>query len=213
MLELENVQYSYGSTPVLSLERWALGAGQHALVLGPSGCGKSTLLHLLGGILPSQQGRITIDGTDLTQLIGAALDAFRGQHIGLVFQQAHLLKHLTVRQNLLLAQSMAGLKADRAAIDKVLSELELSDKADARISRLSGGQQQRVAIARATLNEPKLLLADEPTASLDDANAQRVIDVLRSQADRHGATLIVATHDKRIQAAFKEVLNLEPIAA
>ena len=149
-----------------------------------------------------------IDGTDLYSLSGTEMDKYRGQNIGLVFQKAHLISALTVKDNLLLAQYFSGIPQDKGRIKEVLNTLNLGEKLNSKVRQLSQGEQQRVTIARALLNNPRLLLADEPTASLDDDNANSVIQLLKEQAENHNASLIIATHDQRVKDAFDLQLNL-----
>lgn len=210
MIRLENLRHAYGSQVVLDLPRFEAAQGEHWLMLGRSGSGKTTLLHLIGGLIRPQQGRVEVAGADLGTLGGSALDRFRGRHIGIVFQQLHLLGTLTVRQNLLLAQFAAGLPQDGQRVADTLAMLDVADRAEAYPDTLSQGQRQRVVIARAVLNRPRVLLADEPTASLDDVRAAQVLSLLTGAAREAGATLVVATHDARIKGAFAHRLDLSP---
>jgi putative ABC transport system ATP-binding protein len=196
------VRRRYGGLAI-ELGDWRAEAGERWLLAGPSGSGKTTAIHLLAGVLSPSEGRVTVCGQDLAALPAAELDRFRGRRIGIVFQRLHLIGALTVRQNLALARSLAGLAADQARIAEVLERLALADRAEARPETLSGGEAQRCAIARAVLNRPALLLADEPTASLDDGNAARVLDLLFAEAAACGATLVVASHDARAAARFE----------
>jgi putative ABC transport system ATP-binding protein len=138
----------------------------------------------------------------------AALDRFRGRNIGLVFQQMHLLPTLNVSENLHVAQYMAGIRQDKNRVNEVLQTLDILQKQKAYPEELSVGQRQRVAIARAVVNKPKVILADEPTSSLDDINCQHVIDLLISQAEANKAVLVIATHDQRIKEGFSNQINL-----
>ncbi|MEM6783202.1 MAG: ABC transporter ATP-binding protein [Bacteroidota bacterium] len=209
MILLEDVRHRYGQDAVLDLPHFSVAQGEHRLVLGLSGSGKTTLLHILAGLLKPSEGRVVVAGEDLTALKGDALDRFRGQHIGIVFQQLHLFPTLTVEQNLLLAPYMAGLPQDVGRAHEVLRSLDVAEKVKAYPHELSVGQRQRVAIARAVMNRPRLLLADEPTSSLDDVRAAQVLTLLREQAEAYDATLLVATHDARITSAFSEYLALD----
>lgn len=213
MFVLDNLCHQYGSTTVLQLPHVSAAQGEHHLVLGQSGSGKTTLLHILAGLLKPSKGQVVIAGEDLTALSGDALDRFRGRHIGIVFQQLHLLPTLTVEQNLLLAPFMAGLPQDVSRVREVLQNLDVGDKAHAYPNELSQGQRQRVAIARAVMNRPSVLLADEPTSSLDDQRAEQVLHLLTAQADAHGATLLIATHDHRITDQFHHRLELDTASA
>jgi len=216
MIRLEGLRFGYGNdASVLQLDRFELAEGRDLLIVGPSGCGKTTLLHLIAGLLVPSAGRVIVDGQDLAALSPAARDRFRGRRIGIVLQQFHLLPTITAMQNLLVAQSIAGLPVDRGTATSVLNALGIDERLDAFPHQLSVGQQQRVAIARALVNRPRLVLADEPTSNLDDAAAAAVIDLLLSATQRQGATLVVATHDSRLKSRIATELALAraPVAA
>jgi len=203
LLTIKNLRHTYPGAKTLSLPDWQLPAKAQALVTGPSGCGKTTLLQLITGILPVQQGEVTVLGQPLHQLTVEQQDAFRGRHLGLVLQTLHLIPVLTARQNLALARELAGLPADAGLVQRLLQQLGVSDKADLYPHQLSQGEAQRVAIARALVHQPQLIVADEPTSALDDTNAQTVCALLQDQATRSGAGLIVVSHDQRLRSAFK----------
>jgi putative ABC transport system ATP-binding protein len=203
MFVIRNLKHAYDSTEVLNVAAWQVEQGSQWLVLGPSGSGKSTLLHILAGILQPTAGSVSIAGQDLTALKPAGLDRFRGQRIGIVLQRLHLVPSLTVVNNLLLAQYLAGLPQDGARAREVLASLDIAVKAGAYPHELSFGQAQRVAVARAVVNRPKLLLADEPTSNLDDERCAQAFGLLDSQARACDATLVVATHDQRIKARMR----------
>jgi len=209
MFVLEYLTHAYNGTEVLKVPAWRAEQGAHWLVIGPSGSGKTTLLHILAGILRPLAGAISIAGQDLMALKPAALDRFRGQHIGIVLQRLHLVPSLSVLKNLLLAQYFAGVTQDEARAHEVLSSLDVADKAHAYPHELSFGQAQRVAVARAVVNRPKLLLADEPTSNLDDARCAQAYALLESQARACGATLVIATHDQRIKARMSNHYELK----
>ncbi|HTE15590.1 MAG TPA: ATP-binding cassette domain-containing protein [Burkholderiales bacterium] len=200
MFSLQNLTHAYNGTAVLNVASWQAEQGAQWLMLGPSGSGKTTLLHVLAGILRPTSGQVTVADQDLIALSPSALDHFRGKHIGIVLQRLHLIDSLSVMNNLLLAQYMAGEAQDAARVREVLASLDLADKASAHPHELSHGQAQRVAVARAVVNKPKLLLADEPTSNLDDTRCVQVLDLLQAQARACGATLVIATHDQRIKA-------------
>lgn len=206
MLQIQNLAYRYvpNARPHLVVPAFSLAAGQHALLLGPSGSGKSTLLHLLAAILQPQDGLLRIGETDLATLHGGAADRWRGRTIGFLPQKLALLPSLTARENILLAAFANGTREDRARAEQLLASLALSEQADSKPHQLSQGQRQRVALARALFNRPRLLLADEPTASLDDHACQSVLTLLREHADSNGASLIVSTHDARVLHAMPE---------
>jgi ABC-type lipoprotein export system ATPase subunit len=198
----------YGAREALRLPAWKVAQGERWLVLGPSGCGKTTLLHILAGLIRPSEGEVEVAGENLGRLQGARLDRWRATTVGIVLQALHLVKHLSVRDNLRLAQYLARVPQDEQRIADSLGALALADKAARRPGELSQGERQRVAIARAVVNRPKLLLADEPTANLDDTAAARAVELLSDQAARHGATLVVATHDARVKGKFRERLEL-----
>lgn len=208
-LQIDNLHHAYAGQAVLTLAGLKLAPAEQLLVLGPSGSGKTTLLHAIAGLLRPTQGRIQVRGQDLSALSSAALDQFRGRHIGIVFQRLHLLPALSVRDNLLLAQRLARKATDEQAAQRLLDDLGIGELAPHKPVRLSTGQAQRVAIARALVHRPALLLADEPTSSLDDANAQRALGLLREHARAAGAALLVVSHDRRLRGQFDHELLLE----
>src|SRR5260221_4558944 len=208
MLRLSGIRHNYGARNVLALERFESAAGEHWLVLGASGSGKSTLLNLVAGLLAPSEGTIEVGGQALAALSGPDLDRWRGRNIGIVPQKLHLISSLSVLENLLLAPFLAGIASDHSRALSVLEQLGLKENSTSRPHQLSHGQAQRVAIARAVMNQPKLLLADEPTANLDDKNCAQALDLLMDQARACGAMLIVATHDQRARQRFQKRLEL-----
>jgi putative ABC transport system ATP-binding protein len=209
MFAIDNLSHAYDGREVLRVAQWRADQGAQWLMVGPSGSGKTTLLHVLAGILRPASGRAEVAGQDLGALSEAALDRFRGKYIGIVLQRLHLIDSLSVLDNLLLAQYMAGEAQNPARAREVLASLDLADKARARPHELSHGQAQRVAVARAVVNKPKLLLADEPTSNLDDVRCMQVLDLLLAQAKACGATLVIATHDARIKSRVPNQYALE----
>jgi len=177
-------------------------------VLGASGSGKSTLLHIISGLLRPSAGEVEVAGQALGKLERAALDHWRGRTVGIVPQRLHLVGSLTVAQNLALAQYLAGVPQDSARIGEVLASVGLAGRGDERPARLSHGEAQRAAVARSVVNRPSLLVADEPTSNLDDANCAAALDLLESQAASCGATLVIATHDRRARERFAHRLEL-----
>ena len=208
MISIKSVSHSYNGSQKITFKDWEINNGEQWLLLGQSGSGKTTLLHVLTGILKPTQGEVNIDETAIYQLSSKALDQFRGRKIGIIFQKPHLIKSLTIAENLLLAQSFAKLPEDISRVDEVLTSLGIADKKSAYPDQLSQGQLQRVSIARAVINKPALLIADEPTSSLDDKNAAAVLELLMQQSGLNQATLIVATHDKRVKDAFTNTYSL-----
>ncbi len=200
--------FQYNQSTSFKFPAMELRDGEHQLILGNSGKGKTTFLHLLAGILKPASGIILIDNTDITTLKSRALDRFRGRNIGLIFQRSYFVRSLTVRDNLLLAQKLAGKPEDLQRIREVLNQINMESKIDQWPANLSIGEQQRVSIARAVINEPDLILADEPTSALDDEHAEMVADLLHSTARSCDANLIVVTHDQRLKNRFTKVLEL-----
>lgn len=206
-LEIEGLTFRYGSdlsAPfTVSVPNLRLGRGEEMLLVGSSGCGKSTLLQLVAGLLDPAGGSIRVAGQSMHDLRGAARDRFRGRSIGMVFQTFHLLQGFSAIENVLVAMLMSDLpKADwRARAEGLLRSLGI-DRLDAKVEELSVGQQQRVAVARALAVRPVLVLADEPTASLDPENALNAIRVLRDACREQGAALLVVSHDPSLEAHF-----------
>ena len=213
MLSVKGLRQRYSAGEVLALERFEAAAGEHWLVLGVSGSGKTTFLNLIAGLLRPSEGDIEVGGQALAGLRGAALDRWRGRTVGIVPQKLHLVASLNVLQNLLLAPYLAGIAADRIRAMSLLQQLSVEEHSGKKPNQLSHGQAQRVAIARAVMNRPKLLLADEPTANLDDANCFSALQLLQDQSRECGATLIVATHDQRAKARFERRLELARMSA
>ena len=207
MLKITDLNHSYGET-IISYPDWQVAQGEHSLILGNSGSGKTTLLHLIGGLMTPLNGMLEIDGKNIGQLSKAKLDRFRGEHIGIVFQKSHLVRSLTVKENIMLSQWLGQRKTNARQCDEIMEKLAIADLKLRKVHEISQGQAQRVSIARALVNHPKLLLADEPTASLDDENCARVIGLLKTQASENSSTLIVATHDQRVKDEFKNQLSL-----
>jgi putative ABC transport system ATP-binding protein len=207
------VEYASGGYVVRPINGLDVRAddGELVLLLGASGCGKTTLLSALAGILQPAAGTITVDGTSVTELSGAALTEYRRHQVGIVFQAFNLISSLTAAENvaLPLLATGAGRRTSLQRARLLLDQVDLADRVDHRPGDLSGGQQQRVAIARALALEPPLLLADEPTAHLDYIQVEGVIRLLRGLA-REGRTIIVATHDDRLLPLADQVVELSP---
>lgn len=208
MFEVRDLRHAYDGTDVLRIDALSAAQGEHWIVLGPSGSGKSTLLHILAGLLRPTRGEVTVAGQRLNALKPAELDRFRGRHVGIVLQQLHLVPTLTVEKNVLLAQYLAGVAQDRGRVHDVLASLDLAEKSHAYPHELSHGQAQRVAVARAVVNKPALLLADEPTSNLDDLRCLQALDLLVTQARACDATLLIATHDRRITERIQKQFTL-----
>jgi len=208
MISIKSVSHQYSEKQHINFKDWRINKGEQWLLLGESGSGKTTLLHVLTGILKPSEGEVHINDTSIYQLSSKALDQFRGRNVGIIFQRPHLIKSLTITENLLLAQSFAKLPEDLKRVNEALDSLGILAKKDAYPSELSQGQLQRVSIARAVINKPALLIADEPTSSLDDKNAASVLQLLLQQSELNQVTLVVATHDKRVKDAFHHTYEL-----
>jgi putative ABC transport system ATP-binding protein len=212
VIRSRDLAYAYPGGPRLRFPDVDLAQGGCLLLQGPSGAGKSTWLALVAGLLGASSGELQVARAQPSALAGVRRDAWRGRTIGFLPQRLHLSDALTVRDNLALAFFAAGLPTDAAAIAHALKSLGVEDLATRRPSQLSGGQAQRVALARAVLLSPRVILADEPTASLDDAACADALGLLRDAAARCGASLVVATHDRRVHEAWThaQCLRLEP---
>lgn len=208
MLETKNISFFYNKDTQFSFPELKCNSSETILITGNSGKGKTTLLHLLAGLLRPKKGEIILENTNIALLSERELDQFRGKNIGLILQQSHFIASISVLENVVLASWLAtGKKAIQKA-EKLLEELDLVNQKHKLPSQLSIGQQQRVSIARALINQPKLLLADEPTSSLDDENAIVVANLLEKLAKEYKAALVIVTHDKRLKDKFSNQLNL-----
>ena len=212
MIRTKHLNYAYAGQAALVFPDVDLPQGDTLVLRGNSGSGKSTWLALVAGLLTPQQGDITVAGQRLNGLSNTARDAWRAKNLGFLPQKLHLSEALTVAENLQLAYFAAGLPLNAAAktqIESTLTTLGVADFAHRKPSTLSGGQAQRVALARAVLLNPKIILADEPTASLDDDAANAALALLQASAARCHATLVIATHDFRVSQVLKTAKTLE----
>jgi putative ABC transport system ATP-binding protein len=184
--------------------------GEFVSLVGPSGCGKSTLLHVLGGLTPATSGRVLLDGKDLGQMNEAQRTELRKRKIGFVFQRFNLLPTLTAFGNIALASHIAGNRngKSRAEMDSIIKLLGLEARMDHRPMELSGGEQQRVAIARAIVNRPKILLADEPTGSLDTENSELVLNMLQNLNHNFGQTILIITHNPEVALYSDRIVSM-----
>jgi len=205
--------YGGGHTEVKAVDDVSLdiNPGELVLIMGPSGSGKTTLLSMLGGLLRPTQGNIKIDNHDLTTLSASQLNSIRALKIGFVFQAFNLLEALTVEENILFPATLkqGGIAAARARADKLIQDLGLSHRRNALPNTLSGGEKQRTAIARALINEPRLILADEPSGNLDSQTGQDVMMILHDIARDEGYTVVMVTHDPRVEDIADRILWLE----
>ena len=207
MVELSGLQLSFNqasgnSFRVLDMRSLRVGAGEMVAVYGPSGSGKTTLLYVLAGLLAPDQGRVEVCGRLLGDLGEAARDRFRASNIGFIYQNFNLMQGFTALENVLLGQSFSGARPDQQKARELLAEVGLAHRLSHRPGQMSSGEQQRVAVARALINQPKLILADEPTASLHPANKQDVLELLLKACERHGCTLVLVTHETEILKHF-----------
>lgn len=212
-LLIEKLTKSYrqpdgGRIPVLDIERFELARGEQVALLGSSGGGKTTLLNIIAGLRSPDAGRVLIDGTDVTSLPEAARDRFRAERIGFVFQTFNLLPAFTALENVLLGMSFGGAKPDRIRAKELLEQVGLSHRMHNRPAQLSVGERQRVAVARALANKPSLMLADEPTANVDAANQQNVLDMIRSTCRDQNVSLLMVTHSSEVADQFDRVEQL-----
>mgnify|MGYP000182460778 CR=1 FL=1 len=208
MLKTSDLKFSYTPEKSFHFPDFQVESGDHLLVLGKSGTGKTTLLHLLAGFLSPDSGKIWVDKTDFSSQSGFSKDQFRARNIGVIFQVHHFVASLNVMQNIMLAQKLAHDKPDSHEVMKMLTRLGLKGRARARISEMSQGELQRASIIRGLVNKPVLVLADEPTSSLDDDNCAEVVKLLEEQTARVGATLLVVTHDQRLKDFFTNSIEL-----
>jgi putative ABC transport system ATP-binding protein len=209
-LAISGLKFAYRGKPVFDHFDLTLATGEHRLLTGPSGTGKSTLINLMCGLLRPDAGRILVAGQAISEGNEARRDAIRRDCIGVVFQTMRLVSALDVVGNLRLAGQLARRPVSRSEAHALLAELGLAGLEQARPDQLSQGEAQRAAIARALVVRPQLLIADEPTSSLDDANAQQVGALLLRLARDHGTTLLVATHDARLMPLFGPPIRLKP---
>jgi putative ABC transport system ATP-binding protein len=207
MIKTKGVKFNYDNQVFFDFPDIKLKSGENLLIIGNSGIGKTTLLHLLAGLLKLNSGSIELFGKELRKLSSYQLDRFRKNNIGIIFQRPLFVNSLTVKENLQLAQYIANKKDDNR-IESILKNLNIFDKSNKITNKLSQGEKQRASIALAIVNSPKLILADEPTSSLDDNNCSNVIKLLKKQATEFGAQLIVITHDSRLKKHFKKSIEL-----
>jgi putative ABC transport system ATP-binding protein len=216
ILQLRNLRKSYRDgdgnlLEVIHLRQFGLNAGEQTVLVGQSGSGKSTLLNLIAGILLPDEGEIVVNGVDPTKLSEAARDRFRAANIGYVFQSFNLLQGFTALENVLLGQMFGGGKGGEDRAIELLKKVGLEHRLHHKPRALSVGEQQRVAIARALANAPPLVLADEPTGSLDTKNGATVLTLLRQICADGGHTLLLVTHDPQVMSSFEKVVRLEDL--
>ncbi len=213
ILEVKNLSKTYGKgdTLVKALDgvSFSVEQGEFVAIIGPSGSGKSTLLHILGGVDTATSGKVIINDTDISTLDETALAIFRRRQIGLIYQFYNLIPILTVEENLTLPLLLDGRKPDNKVISSLIEKLGLSQRLNHLPNQLSGGQQQRVSIGRALVNNPALMLADEPTGNLDSENSKEIITLLRKFNKENNQTVIIITHDEKIAMSADRVISIE----
>lgn len=212
ILKIENLSkvYGKGSTAVKALDNvsFSIKKGEFVAIIGPSGSGKSTLMHLMGGVDQPTSGKVVVDGTDIYELNETQLAIFRRRQIGLIYQFYNLLPVLTVEENITLPLLLDGHKVDSKQFDDIVKVLGLEDRLTHLPNELSGGQQQRVSIGRALINNPALMLADEPTGNLDSETGTEIVNLLKMFNKTYQQTLVMITHDERIALQADRILTI-----
>lgn len=208
MLKTESVIFTYDGLFKFNFPDIQLNNGDSLLVLGDSGVGKTTFIQILAGLLKPTSGQIHLDSVNYNKLSSKEMDQFRGRRIGMIFQNPHFVRNLNILDNLLLSLYLSENKQDKKLVTQLLNELGLGNKLDSMPDDLSQGEQQRASIALAVIKQPDLILADEPTSSLDDVNCQKIITLLKEQAEKNKSKLIIITHDNRIKTQFNKSITL-----
>ncbi|AXE18718.1 ABC transporter ATP-binding protein [Runella rosea] len=208
MIACHNLTFSYSPQKHFSFPDIVCNDREALLILGQSGKGKTTLLHLMALLLRPEGGQVFINNQDITPLSVAEAAAVRASQIGIVYQRPHFVSSLNVMDNVLLSSYLAQKPQDKARVKQLAEQLGFADHLSKRTNQLSQGEQQRVSIARALMNNPAVILADEPTSSLDDINCDKVIELLKNQSEQIGASLVVVTHDQRLKDAFAKQVKL-----
>lgn len=213
ILKIEHLSkiYGKGETAVKALDdvSFSVEKGEFVAIIGPSGSGKSTLLHLLGGVDQPTSGKVFVDNTDIYNLDETQLAIFRRRQIGLIYQFYNLIPVLTVDENITLPILLDGQKVDQNHFSEIVDRLGLRARMNHLPNQLSGGQQQRVSIGRALINNPALILADEPTGNLDSENSKEIIDLLKMFNKMYNQTLIMITHDERIALQADRIITIK----
>lgn len=213
LVKVENLSkiYGKGDIKVVALDNvsFSIDKGEFVAIVGASGSGKSTLLHLLGGVDTPTSGRVIIDGVDIYELNENKLAKFRRDKIGLIYQFYNLLQILTVEENITLPIELGGNKVDETRLKKMIDTMELNGREKHLPSELSGGQQQRVSIGRALINNPAIILADEPTGNLDSKNSEAIIKLLKKCNEMENQTVVIITHDINIANQAKRVITIQ----
>lgn len=213
ILKVENLSKAYGKgeTEVKALDEvsFSVEKGEFVAIVGPSGSGKSTMLHMLGGVDRPTSGKVYIDGTDIYSLDNNKLAIFRRRQIGLIYQFYNLIPILNVEENISLPVLLDGKEVDKKRIDEIIGTLGLNNRLKHLPNQLSGGQQQRVSIGRSLINNPAIILADEPTGNLDSKNSKEILDLLKFSNKKYNQTLIMITHDQNIALEADRIIRIE----
>ena len=202
---VKNLDYLIANNIILSKLNFSIDNGSHLIVSGPSGSGKSTLINLMSGLLRPTSGYISFEGKDYSKLTEKDIDEIRSENFGLIFQRLHLIKHLTVEQNILLGFN----KLKSPDIKELIEDIGLTSKRKQLAKNLSFGESQRVAIARGVINNPKIIFADEPTSSLDDTNTKKVLELISTQAKKNKSSIVISSHDERVKKFFKNISEIK----
>lgn len=213
MINLKNVEQSFKDgeniKEVLKDVSFTINDGEFVALYGKSGSGKSTLLNIIGGLRKPKKGNVVFDGLDITTLSNDQNAEFRRHNIGFIYQDLNLLSVLNVRDNLLLQAEMCGIKISNQDFNDLITTLEIEDKLDSITENLSGGERQRVAIGRAVLTRPQLILADEPTGSLDTKTGDNIMNLLKNIQSKYGCSILMITHDESLTKYVDRVLYLK----
>ena len=208
MLKSNSIQFTYDGEKKFKFPDLNINSGESLLVLGESGVGKTTFIQLLAGLLKPSSGSLELNSINYSNLSSKKMDEFRGKNIGMIFQSPHFVRNISIIENLLLSLHLSNQKLDKEYAENILSQIGLAEKMNSLPDELSQGEQQRAAIALAVIKNPDLILADEPTSSLDDTNCQKIISLLKEQSASKNAKLIIITHDNRLKSQFKKSIIL-----
>lgn len=213
ILKVENLSkvYGKGETQVTALDNvsFSIEKGEFVAIIGPSGSGKSTMLHMLGGVDRPTSGKVYIDGTDIYSLNNNNLAIFRRRQVGLIYQFYNLIPILNVEENISLPVLLDGKEIDHQKLDEIVETLGLKQRISHLPNQLSGGQQQRVSIGRSLINQPAIILADEPTGNLDSKNSKEILELLKFSNKKYNQTLIMITHDQNIALEADRIITIE----
>ena len=208
MLKSNSIQFTYDGEKKFNFPDLNINSGESLLVLGESGVGKTTFIQILAGLLKPTSGSLELNSINYSSLSSKKMDEFRGKNIGMIFQSPHFVRNISIIENLLLSLHLSNQKLDKEYAEDILSQIGLVEKMNSLPDELSQGEQQRAAIALAVIKNPDLILADEPTSSLDDTNCQKIISLLQEQSASKNAKLIIITHDNRLKSQFKKSIIL-----